>query len=176
MATYHASITEEQAELIRRAPLFFVASADPRLACGPHDVGPVNVSVKGGVPLHILGPNRVVYLDYKGSGNETARHCSAGGPVTVMISSFEGSDAATVRLFGRATVKPLMESAHADLLLEHAARELKGAPRQAIEIEIDSTMTSCGYGVPVMQFVRDRRVADRGRRYKETAPAAPPPR
>ena len=29
------------------------------------------------------------------------------------------------------------------------------------------TMTSCGYGVPVMNFVLDRRVADRGRRYKQ---------
>ena len=173
MATYHASITDEQAELIRNAPLFFVASADPGLARGPHDVGPVNVSVKGGVPLHILGPNRVAYLDYKGSGNETARHCSAGGPVTVMISSFDGEDAATVRLFGRASVKPVEESPHARMLLAHPAQELKGAPRQIIEIEIDNTMTSCGYGVPVMQFVRDRRVADRGRRYKESAPAAP---
>ena len=59
MATYHASITDEQAALIRNAPLFFVASADPALSRGPHDVGPVNVSAKGGVPLHILGPNRL---------------------------------------------------------------------------------------------------------------------
>jgi hypothetical protein len=171
MATYHASITDEQAELIRNAPLFFVASADPELALGPHDVGPVNVSAKGGVPLHILGPNRVAYLDYKGSGNETARHCSAGGPITVMISSFEGEDAATVRLFGRATVTPVMDSPLAELLLKQPARELKGAARQVIEIEIDNTMTSCGYGVPVMELVRDRRMEDRGRRYKEAQPA-----
>lgn len=171
MATYHPSITDEQAELIRHAPVFFVASADPNLARGPHDVGPVNVSVKGGVPLHILGPNRVAYLDYRGSGNETARHCSAGGPVTVMISSFEGDDAATVRLFGRASVTNLEASAHRELLLKYPAQELKGAPRQVIEIEIDNTMTSCGYGVPVMQFMRERRAADRGRRYKEDAKA-----
>jgi hypothetical protein len=171
MATYHASITDEQAALIRSAPLFFVASADPGLARGPHDVGPVNVSAKGGVPLQILGPNRVAYLDYKGSGNETARHCTAGGPITVMISSFEGEDASTVRLFGRATVTPIAESPLAELLLQQPARELKGAARQVIEIEIDNTMTSCGYGVPVMQLVRDRRVVDRGQRYKEAQPA-----
>ena len=171
MATYHASITDEQAELIRNAPLFFVASADPELARGPHDVGPVNVSAKGGVPLHILGPNRVAYLDYKGSGNETARHCTAGGPITVMISSFEDEDAATVRLFGRATVTPVTDSPLAELLLKHPARELKGAARQVIEIEIDNTMTSCGYGVPVMELIRDRRAADRGRRYKDAQPA-----
>src|SRR4029079_10361010 len=110
--------------------MFFLSSSEPNLAPGPHDVGPVNVSAKGGVPLHILGPNRVAYLDYKGSGNETARHCTAGGPITVMISSFESEDAATVRLFGRATVTPVAESPLAELLLKHPARELKGAPRQ----------------------------------------------
>ena len=57
MATYHASITVEQAALIRNAPLFFVASADPALARGPHDVGPVNVSAKGGVVGHSENPS-----------------------------------------------------------------------------------------------------------------------
>src|SRR4051794_39639980 len=118
MATYHPSITDEQAALIHNAAMFFVASADPQLANGPHEVGAVNVSPKGGVPLHILGRNRVAYLDYRGSGNETARHCAAGGPVTVMICSFEEGDAAILRLFGRARAVPLEESSLAPLLLE----------------------------------------------------------
>jgi hypothetical protein len=167
MATYHPSITDEQAALIRNAALFFVASADPRLASGPNDVGPVNVSPKGAVGLHILGPNRVAYLDYRGSGNETARHCAAGGPITVMVCSFEEGDAAIVRLFGKARVTPLNESPLAERLLQRPAKELKGSARQVIEVEIEKTMTSCGYGVPVMSFVRDRRAVDRGRRYKE---------
>ena len=170
MATYHPAITDEQAELIRNAPLFFVATADPQLAAGPNKVGPVNVSPKGGVPLHILGPNRVAYLDYRGSGNETARHCAAGGPITVMVSCFEGEDAAIVRLFGTASVTPLEESPLAELLLQRPAAELKGKARQVVEVEVEQTMTSCGYGVPVMALVRQRRVADRGRRYKESAP------
>jgi hypothetical protein len=33
-------------------------------------------------------------------------------------------------------------------------------------------MTSCGYGVPVLARVRERRVADRGRRYKENHSAS----
>ena len=106
MATYHPSITDEQAALIQECKLFFIASADPKLARGPRDLGPVNMSAKGGVPLHILGRNRVAYLDYRGSGNETARHCTAGGPVTVMICSFGEGDAAAVRLFGKARVTP----------------------------------------------------------------------
>lgn len=166
MASYHESITEQQAELIRNAPLFFIGSADPTLGAGPHGIGPVNLSPRGGVPLHIIDPNRVAFLDYVGSGNETARHAAAGGPATIMICSFEEGDAAIVRLFGRARVSPLADSPLASLLAEHAAREMNAPMRQVIELEIEGTTTSCGYGVPVMEFVRDRRVVDRGRRYK----------
>lgn len=174
MATYHASISDEQAALIRSATMFFVASADPQLASGPNQVGPVNVSPKGGVPLHILGPNRVAYLDYRGSGNETARHCAAGGPVTIMVCSFEEEDAAIVRLFGSARATPVGDSPLAQRLLQRPATELKGSARQVIEVEIEKTMTSCGYGVPVMKFVRQRRTADRGRRYKDANKARVP--
>jgi hypothetical protein len=174
MATYHPSITDEQAALIRSAAMFFVASADPQLAGGANEVGPVNVSPKGGVSLHILGPNRVAYLDYRGSGNETARHCAAGGPITVMVCSFEEEDAAIVRLFGTARPRPLDDSPLAQLLLEGRAADRKGSARQMIEVEIERTMTSCGYGVPVMTFVRERRTADRGRRYKDGEAARVP--
>ena len=166
MPTYHTSITDEQAELIRNAPLFFVASADPDWTDGSKELGSVNLSPKGGVPLHILSSNRVAYLDYAGSGNETARHALAGGPITVMICSFEESEAAIVRLFGKAHVTPLDQSPLAELLLQHAAVDLKSPPRQVIEIEVEKTMTSCGYGVPVMARVRERGVTDRGRKYK----------
>src|SRR5262245_35536208 len=168
MATFYPSITDEQAALINSATIFFVATADPNLEHGPHDEGPVNVSARGGVPLHILSPNRVAFLDYAGSGNETARHSSAGGPITMMVCSFSGEDAAIVRLYGKAQVTPLDESPLADLLLQHPAEEIKLPLRQAVVVEIERTMTSCGYGVPVMAFVRDRRVADRGRQYKES--------
>jgi len=35
------------------------------------------------------------------------------------------------------------------------------------DVEVTSTMTSCGYGVPVMEFARDRKNSDRGRQYKD---------
>ena len=165
MAEYHASITDEQAVLIQNAPLFFVASADPSLANGPNDIGPVNLSPKGGVKLHIITPKRVAYLDYPGSGNETTRHAQAGGPVTIMVCSFETDNAAIVRLYGKAHAIPLADSPLADLLMQQATSELK-APRQVIEIDIEQTMTSCGYGVPAMTLVRERQATDRGRQYK----------
>ena len=165
MATYYSSITDEQADLIKHSKVFFIASVEPTLTKGPKGGGPVNLSPRGGVPLHVLSPNRVAFLDYPGSGNETARHALAGGPVTLMIRSFDESDAAIVRLYGTAHVSPLDDSPLKEVLLQAPYPDLT-KPRQVIEIEVDSTVTSCGYGVPVMQFVRDRRSADRGRRYK----------
>jgi len=162
MAAHYSAITEEQAELIRASRLFFVATADPGLVQGPQGIGPVNVSPRGG-RLHVVSPQRVAFLDDPGSGNETARHSAAGGPVTMMVCSFD-ENAAIVRLYGQAKATALADSSLAPLLLED--RPPDSRPRQVIEVEIESTMTSCGYGVPVMEFVRDRGAKDRGRKYK----------
>ena len=167
MSSFFPAITPEQAALIRACVLFFVASADPRLANGPDGTGPVNVSPKGGVTLHLLSENRVAYVDTNGSGNETARHATAGGPVTVMVCSFD-ADAAIVRLYGHARSVPFEQSALAQVLTREA-RHLMSSPRQVIEIDVERTMTSCGYGVPVMDVVRERQRADRGRAYKPRA-------
>ncbi|MFT3895935.1 MAG: pyridoxamine 5'-phosphate oxidase family protein [Anaerolineales bacterium] len=167
MATYYSCITDEQAKLIQNAPVFFVATA----AQTPEDitdgVGSINISPKGGVPLHIIDSNRAAFLNYAGSGNETERHIAGGSPITVMFCSFEGEDAAIVRLFGKAKVTPIAESPLAEQMLASGATELKLAPRHIVEIEVDKTSTSCGYGVPVMEFVRDRRTVDHGRKYKK---------
>ena len=164
MSSFYPAITPEQAELIRSCALFFLASADPQLADGPGGTGPVNVSPKGGVTLHMLSENRVAYLDTNGSGNETARHAAAGGPVTVMVCSF-GTDAAVVRLYGHARMVPFEQSALAQVLADEA-RHLMSSPRQVIEIDVERTMTSCGYGVPLMAVDRERQRDDRGRRFK----------
>src|SRR5512139_2375587 len=120
MATYYTSITDEQAVLIHSAPVFFVASVDPALTKGPGEVGPVNLSPKGGVKLHLINRNRVAYLDYPGSGDETARHAQANGPITIMLCSFEESDAAIVKLFGTATVTPFAQSPLAEVLAQQS--------------------------------------------------------
>ena len=165
MAKFWDHITDEQAELIRSAPLFFVASADPALAPGEGGEGAVNVSPKGAARLHQIDPRRVAYLDYPGSGNETARHAAAGGPITLMVCSFEPGDAAIVRLYGRARVMPLEECPYADALRAGTEGAML-SPRQVVEMAIETTMTSCGYGVPVMELVRERERSDRGGRYK----------
>lgn len=166
-------ITEEQAALIRASRMFFVATADPQLARGPRGTGPINLSPKGGIRLHLLSLNRVAYLDRSGSGNETARHSLAGGPITVVVCSFEEENAAIVRLYGRASVTPVADSALAQRLLQEEAADPKWPWRHVVEVEVEAAGTSCGYGVPVMAFLRDRRHSDRGRRYKSAGGSKP---
>ena len=167
MAGTNSAITDEQAALIEAAPLFFVSTVDPLMKATAGGIGPINLSPKGGTPLHVLDRSRVAYLDYKGSGDETARHTRVGGPITVMVCSFEEDDCAIVRLYGRARITPLEESPVTEFLREKPAGELKLPERQVVEIEVESTVTSCGYGVPVMAFARERTIGDRGRRFKE---------
>jgi hypothetical protein len=112
----------------------------------------------------VIDENRVAYLDYHGSGNETARHATLGGPVTVMVMSLQQEDAAIVRLYGRAVVESIEESTLAERLLE-TCRERKGL-RQVVTIDVQHTQTSCGYGVPVLEYLGDRRSSQRGRRFK----------
>jgi hypothetical protein len=108
----------------------------------------------------------VAYLDFPGSGNETARHSVAGGPITIMVCSFEEGDAAIVRLYGTASVLPVDESPIGEALLAGVQEGADLRTRQVVSMVVESTMTSCGYGVPVMDFVRERHRDDRGRRFK----------
>ena len=123
---------------------------------GPDGQGPVNLSPKGGTPLHIISPNRVAYLDYTGSGNQTARHAQAGGAITLMVMSMGKEDAAIVRLFGRATVVPAAESDLGEMLMGSPARDLELPVRQVVDVTVEGTQTSCGYGVPVYDYQGER--------------------
>lgn len=168
MGNFYDHITPEQAKLIAQSRLFFVASVHPDLTGNAKGAGPVNLSPKGSALLHVINPNQVAYLDYSGSGNETARHIAAGGPITLMVCSFD-ENAATVRLYGRAKILPVDGSALAQQLLAAAPpdgeRPLK--TRQIIEVQVDRAVTSCGYGIPVMSYENERSKNERGLKYKQ---------
>ena len=92
-----------------------------------------------------------------------------------MVCSFEEEDAAIVRLYGRAQVTALADSPIAEQFLKEKTAAHKVWPsRDVVDIIIERTMTSCGYGVPVMEFIRDRGEMDRGRRYKTARSSNPP--
>ncbi len=159
-------ITPAQKELILESQVFFISSVAPSLSDGPSGEGPVNLSPKGGVPLHIIDDKTVAYVDYPGSGNETSRHSGEDGPCTIMVMSMGPNDSAIVRLYGRARIESIEDSPIKDRMdLEEA--EKGGRLRQIVVINVERTQTSCGHGVPVYDFVSQRGKEGAGRRFYE---------
>ena len=144
MAQQFDQITDRQVEFITAQHIFFVATA-------ARD-GRVNVSPKGLDSLQVLGPNRVVWLNGTGSGNETAAHLRDVNRMTIMFCSFERQPL-ILRLYGTATeVQP--DQPEWDELAGLFPPML-GA-RQVYDMRVELVQTSCGYGVPFLEFVEDR--------------------
>lgn len=129
---------------IDRQHLFFVATAD--------QTGRVNLSPKGMDTLRILDDTHIRWLNLSGSGNETAAHVAATGRMTLMFCAFEG-DAMTLRLYGQAKVYHAHDLEWPDLV--SAFPDISGS-RQIFDLTIDLIQTSCGTGVPVLEFRRSR--------------------
>ncbi len=138
----HESISPEMKAWIGRQRVFFVATAP--LSGDGH----VNLSPKGGDAFRVLGPNRVVYQDYTGSGAETAAHIRENGRIVVMFCAFEGPPK-IVRLHGRGELV-----AEGDALFAELAELFPANPgtRAFIEVEVARVSDSCGYSVPFYEF------------------------
>jgi hypothetical protein len=153
MADWFDSISQEHQRFIEAQHIFFVATAPS----APD--GDVNLSPKGRTLLRVLGSNLVGYLDYPGSGNETAIHTSENGRITLMLCSFD-AQARILRLYGRGRRVDLDDPA----LAQHRAAfvdDFHPYVRQAFFVDVEKLQTSCGYAVPRMQFVSDRDTIDR---------------
>ena len=146
MADFFDSITDRLREFIEQQHIFFVGTAASD--------GRVNVSPKGMDTLRVLEPNRLVWLNLTGSGNETAAHLLDRNRMTLMFCSFDRKPL-ILRLYGTATeVQP--DQAEWPDLASHFP-DLPGA-RQIFDVAIESVQTSCGYAVPRMTFDEERQL------------------
>jgi hypothetical protein len=144
MGKKYQEITPEQMSFIASQKLFFCASAAPE--------GRVNVSPKGGDSLRVLGPNRVIWLNLTGSGNETAAHVLENPRMTLMFCAFEGSPK-ILRLYGNATAIGPGDPEWEELYSMFGSQ--LGA-RQIFDLAIDLVQTSCGFGVPYFDYAGER--------------------
>jgi Pyridoxamine 5'-phosphate oxidase len=146
MADRFTSISPELAQWWAAQAVFFVATAP---SAGD---GHVNLSPKGYDTLRVLGPNRVAYLDLTGSGIETVAHLRENGRITLMACAFDGAPQIS-RLYGRGTVHELGSPE-----FENLAQEFPALPgrRSIIDIAVDRVTTSCGFAVPLMEYVGER--------------------
>ncbi|MDX8350102.1 pyridoxamine 5'-phosphate oxidase family protein [Cognatiyoonia sp. IB215446] len=129
---------------IEKQHVFFVATAAAD--------GRVNVSPKGMDSLRIIDNNRIVWLNLTGSGNETAAHLRDVNRMTLMFCAFEG-DALILRVYGHATTL----HPH-DISWDGAIAQFPpmAGSRQIFNMTIDMVQTSCGTGVPLMTFEKQR--------------------
>jgi hypothetical protein len=146
MAKFLDKIDDKISRFIGEQKIFFTASAP---LSGD---GRVNLSPKGIDTFRVLDENTVCYLDLTGSGNETAAHVAENGRLTIMFCSFSGKPL-ILRLYGRGEiVRPSSDKWN---YLEAHFEDFAGE-RQIIILHVESLQTSCGFGVPLYEFVEHR--------------------
>ena len=131
-------------QFIEEQPMFFVATAGVD--------GRVNLSPKGMGTLKVVDDTHISWLNVSGSGNETAAHVLETGRMTLMFCAFEG-DAMILRTYGNAQVIYPRDQEWDAAYAEFPA--LAGS-RQIFNLTIDLVQTSCGTGVPIMEYRSSR--------------------
>jgi len=127
-------IDDDLARWILEQALFFVGTA-------PSEGGHVNVSPKGPIEsFRIVDERTVEYEDHVGSGAETVAHIRENGRVCIMFCAFAGPPR-ILRLHGTGEVVP-----------EDPAKGIRGV----IRVHVERIADSCGFGVPLMEFVATR--------------------
>lgn len=144
MSKLHKGITPKLREFIEEQKIFFVATAtaDSR----------INLSPKGMDSLRVVNANRVIWLNVTGSGNETAAHVQENPRMTLMFTAFEDNPM-ILRLYGNA------KAIHNDdtdwQLLYPLLPQIPGA-RQIFDLNVDLVQTSCGFAVPLYEYIGER--------------------
>ena len=139
-------IGEPLAAWLRAQRLFFVATAP--LAGSGH----VNCSPKGQDSFVVLGAREVAYLDFVGSGIETAAHLRENGLITLMFCAFEGPPR-IVRLYGRGE---LLEPGSAEFAALRGRFPAAPGTRALVRVALNRIADSCGYAVPLYRYEGER--------------------
>ncbi|QZD94296.1 pyridoxamine 5'-phosphate oxidase family protein [Qipengyuania gelatinilytica] len=144
MADFFDALDDKHIAMIGKQPVFFVATAaeDAR----------INLSPKGYDTFRVIAPTRVAYLDLGGSGNETHAHLAADGRITLMFCNFD-RPALILRIYGKGRAVLPQDSDWAEL---SAHFEMMPGTRQIFDIAVESVQTSCGWGVPFMEYREER--------------------
>lgn len=144
MAKTFPHIDKNHRSFIENQKIFFVATSPKK--------GRINLSPKGMDSFRITDKNSVVWLNYTGSGNETAAHVLEDPRMTIMFCSFEKKPQ-ILRLYGKAEcIYPNHE--HWQELISLFDDHL-GA-RQIFTMDVELVKTSCGESVPFYQYTGER--------------------
>lgn len=137
-------INKDHIEFIIKQKIFFVATSTP--------TSRISLSPKGMDSFRVLSKNKIIWLNYTGSGNETAAHLNIDSRITIMFCAFEGAPM-ILRLYGKGKV--IHKDHHK---WQHHISQFKdtAGARQIIEIDIDLVQTSCGMSIPLFEYKEER--------------------
>jgi hypothetical protein len=139
-------LDDKHIAFIEQQSLFFVATADSE--------GLVNVSPKGMDSLRVIDNRHLVWLNLTGSGNETAAHVLAHDRMTLMWCSFD-KEPLILRVYGHARV---CQPAGSDWQALQALFPAYHGARQIFSLDLNLVQSSCGFAVPLYDFVSERTV------------------
>jgi hypothetical protein len=146
MGKIYDSLTPDLQSWLAAQKMFFVASAP---LAGD---GLVNCSPKGTDSFRVLGPRQVAFHDLTGSGIETVAHLKENGRIVLMFCSFDDAPK-IVRLHGHGRVVERDDPEFSELAAHFPAHP---GSRTMIVVDVRRISDSCGFGVPLYQFVRER--------------------
>jgi hypothetical protein len=147
MGKQFPAMTPAHRDFVARQRIFFTASATA--------TSRVNVSPRPTDALRVLDERTVAFLDLTGSGSETSAHLRADGRITLMFCALD-EPPSILRLYGRGTSLPRGSEDYAALLASMYGNPEPLGARQIVRIDIDLVQTSCGYGVPLFEYVGER--------------------
>lgn len=146
MGKAYTQINAETALWLKHQPLFFVATAPLETE------GHVNCSPKGSEAFRIIDSVTVAYQDFTGSGAETIAHVRQNGRIVLMFCAFQGPPK-IVRLYGKGVA---LLPQNPDFSTLAAFFPENAATRAIIRVHLTRVSDSCGFGVPLFNYLGPR--------------------
>ena len=149
MAKFYRTLTPELVEFIERQKIFFTATA-------PSGDGRINLSPKGYDTFRVISDREVCYLDFAGSGDETANHIRENGRITVMWCSFDARPL-ILRVYCYGELVERDDPRYLGMMERLFPAYDPRTVRRIILGRVESARTSCGWGVPLFEYRGERK-------------------
>lgn len=144
MGKQYKTLSKHDIAFIQKQKLFYIAS------CSSHEV---NLSPRGYDSIYISDESTLYMIDFLGSGNRTARDIGEDGEITLLFNAFEDKPK-ILRCFCKGECL-LKHSADFEKACSYFNEDMR-AIRHIFKFNIYALESSCGMGVPLMEYKQDR--------------------
>ncbi|MCF6330455.1 MAG: hypothetical protein L3I99_02755 [Sulfurimonas sp.] len=144
MGKQYKTLKDNDIRFIKEQKIFYIASSSGQ---------EVNLAPKGYDTIRVLNDNTLVFLNYPGSGNRTYRDALGDGEFTLVFNSYEKKPM-ILKIFCKAQIIEEKSSEFYNYL--ELFKEKESLVRNFFVLNIYAVETSCGHGIPHMEYKEDR--------------------